>query len=211
MDIKKDVYWAIIIVLLFTLIVLQKLVIPANADSWTAMLFFATVVLVGVAWSELNTLNKSTKANFWLKLDKRFFTPEMNEIFTLLRYGVLKFKVATVKKKGDYPYFEIEENQIKKLKIPILQRERIVRKKYFAPEEIDDYLLGILEDASRMVEKGLITLDEIDHAFSWYIEQTCKNPAIQEYVKHIRQYYNDETLYEQLEKMYKQLENTNSL
>jgi hypothetical protein len=63
----------------------------------------------------------------------------------------------------------------------------------YSPYEVDDLLLGHFEDFAMLEQQGVVSAEMIYDMFSYYIERTWTNEAVQAYVRDEQD--EDETIY----------------
>ncbi len=155
---------------------------------WTFCLVLATLFLLWIAKKQLGGISKTAKADFILRFTEQFFGEETRDIIMLFDYGALKFQNAYVEYSENiepklFPYFVIDEGIVSQLKINPEKQQKILKRKYYSPFEIDDFLIGYFEDLGSYERKALIDIEGIYDGFSWYIGIIWKNEEIQKFIK----------------------------
>ncbi len=155
---------------------------------WTAGLFVATILLWWIAKGQLSGINKTTKADFIKKFTDDFFNETTREIIMLFDYKALNFRSSEIEYGKDistkpFPYFMIDENIVKQLKIDLKKRKGILDKECYSSFEIDDCLLGFFEDLGSYEKKGLIDIEGVYDGFDWYIDIIWNNCEIKNYAR----------------------------
>jgi len=155
---------------------------------WTFALFLATLFLWWIAKRQLGGINKTTKADFIKKFTDDFFNETTRDIIMLFDYKALNFRNGEIEYGQDiptkpFPYFLIDENVVKQLKIDPVKQKQIIDKKYYSAFEIDDYILGFFEDLGSYEKKGLIDIEGVYNGFDWYIDIIWNNEEIKKYAK----------------------------
>jgi len=156
---------------------------------WTAALTVVTLILVLVAWAQLSKIKKIAKADFVKRLNDSFFTEETRNLVVLLfnsaiEYTILPIKDSNGKSKIDeLPCFRIKNFVLKQLKTNGLIELPAWRKGYNA-FEIDDFLLGPLDDVGGFEKQGLLDFQAVDRTFGYYIRELVgKNEGVKKYLK----------------------------
>jgi len=130
---------------------------------WTAVLCFVTLSLVGVAWYQLSSIKKTTRADYLKRLNDSFFTQDTRNLLVLLFNSAIEFSILPIRNTegtndiDELPYFEIDKSVLKQLKeagLILLPEWR----KGFNAFEIDDLLLGPLDDVGRFERHGLLDI-----------------------------------------------------
>jgi len=122
---------------------------------WSFVLVLVTALLVLVAWWQLRSIKKTSRAEFIKKFNDSFFTKETRELVLLLSNSALEFSVLEIKDKEDdrLPYLKLKGNVVEQLKTAGLITVEDWRLGYNA-FEVDDLLLGHLDDVGRYEKKG---------------------------------------------------------
>lgn len=172
---------------------------------WTAVLAIMTLFLIIVAWSQLSSIRKTTKADYLKRLNDSFFTEETRNLLVLLFNSAIEFSVLPIKGKESaspidrLPYFKIDEFVFKQLKDNGLISLPKWRKGYNA-FEVDDLLLGPLDDVGRYEKNGLLDVRSAYDTFGYYVcELVGDNEAVKAFLKHEDNRGN----YDDLEHLYK--------
>jgi hypothetical protein len=146
---------------------------------------FATILAVFVAWYELGRTRKTTRADFAKRFVESFFTGETRGLFGLLMNSALEFEVLEIKgndgkKIDELPFFKIKKDVAHQLKGVI---DAGPEKTGYSAFEIDDLLLGHLDDIGWYERHDLIDLETIREMFGYYIFECNQNKEIQKYLK----------------------------
>jgi hypothetical protein len=120
---------------------------------------------------------RTTDANFILRRADQFFRPETRTVFHLIEDDYLLFKEKTPLRNA---YFLLDEQKITCLHDDV--KERFLSKRVYSTYEIDDLILGPLEDLGTLEAKKLISFDMIYAFFSYYICRVWENGEIKRYV-----------------------------
>ena len=171
---------------------------------WTAVLAVMTLFLTIVAWSQLSSIRKTTKADYLKRLNDSFFTEETRNLLVLLFNSAIEFSVLPIKGKESaspidrLPYFKINEYVLKQLKDSGLISLPEWRKGY-NPFEVDDLLLGPLDDVGRYEKNGLLDIGSAYDTFGYYVcELVGDNEGVKAFLKHEDNRGN----YDDLERLY---------
>lgn len=156
---------------------------------YTAILAVLTGVLAIVAYSQLSSIKKTSRADFIKKFNDSFFTPETRNLITLLMNAGIEFDVFQIKgENGEpidrLPFFKIKSNVREQLEDAGLIRIELWRKGYTA-FEVDDLLLGHFDDVGRFERKGLIDIETAYHTFGYYFHELVENnQAVKKMLEH---------------------------
>ncbi len=150
---------------------------------WVGTTAILTGILAGVAYWQLKSFNKTTRADFINRFTNEFFNKSTQEIIVLFDYSALKFRVSEVDygediSKKEWPYFLIDRNISNQFKTKIANE----KEKYTA-FELDDDLLGYFDDLGTYEKKGILDISLVYDVFSFYIELVWENEEIQKYIK----------------------------
>jgi hypothetical protein len=155
-----------------------------RATVWTAIAAIAAMAAIVVAYVELNSVRKTTRADFAKRFIDSFFTPETRTLFTLLENSALEFRVLIIKDDNGneverLPYLEIKRKIVDQMKgIVQIDEER----KGYSAFEIDDLLLGHCEDVGWYEKRGLIDFETVEQTFGEYIRACRENESITKYL-----------------------------
>jgi hypothetical protein len=155
------------------------------AALWTAIAAAGAIGAVLVARHELGRTAATTHADFAKRFVDSFFTPETRGLFTLLMNSALEFKILTIKDEhgkqiDELPFLEIRKAIAGQLKgVVDISPER----SGYSAFEIDDLLLGPLDDIGWYENRGLIDMETIREMFGYYIYECYENQEIQKYLK----------------------------
>jgi hypothetical protein len=149
-----------------------------------------TAILVAVAWVQLRKLRKTTSADFAQKLIEGFFSEDTRNLMVLLFSSAIDYTVLPLK--GDdgqdvideRPYFKIRESIFNQFKNAGLINLPDWRKGYNECE-IDDFLLGYLDDVGRLERAGLIDFETANSTLGYYIlELVGETQEVKSYLNH---------------------------
>ncbi len=163
----------------------------------TFVLALVTFFLFRVAREQLTDLAKTSaleertnKADFIFRLGRTFFTLEARQLIFLIEEELITYEEAAI------PYFRIHKMEDADVK-PRLAELRISHPTV-STYEVDDILLGPLEDVGIFKEAGLISLDDAYEEFDYYIRLCVDNDQIRRYIDDARTEPDDSDVYENL-------------
>ncbi len=143
---------------------------------WEFVIAVLTGLLFWVAFIQLGSLNKTTTAEFNHKLTGDFFTQEARILIFLIENKQFIFNKSS-KAENKASYFSFKENEdTRKMQI----------KESFTTNEVDDWLLGPLEDLAILEGKDLLDMDMIYETFGGYLRMIWKDKAIKQYIEWAR-------------------------
>jgi hypothetical protein len=150
---------------------------------WIGLTAILTGILAWVAYWQLKSFNKTTRADFINRFTKDFFNESAQEIILLLDYSALKFKESEIEygkdiPRREWPYFLIEKDIAGQFK-PKMTSQR----EMYTAFELDDDLLGHFDDLGTFEKRGILDISLIYDVFSYYIELVWENEEIQKYIK----------------------------
>lgn len=138
------------------------------------------LVLVCVAIWQLTGIAGTASADFVLRKSDQFFKEDTRLLLHLIESDYLIFRKASNLNES---YFAVNKGSINDSQLHQELKQRLSRRSAFSTYEIDDLLLGPLEDVGYLESVGIIDIDIIDNTFGFYIETIVENPAIKEYLK----------------------------
>ncbi|MGO8763255.1 MAG: hypothetical protein ACLQUS_14820 [Desulfobaccales bacterium] len=149
---------------------------------WSFVTAFSTALIVLVAYFQLKKFNATTVADFIDRFKKHFFIESTRNIMALLQYGAFKFKVRDIDYgqdilKDEFPYFEMNKNIDEQLK------NFVKGKEIYSAYEVDDELLGQIDDLGTFEKRGILDISMIYEIFDYYIEEIWENEEIRKYVE----------------------------
>jgi hypothetical protein len=132
-----------------------------------------TLTLIVVAIWQLTKISNISNADFIKRFNDSFFTPETRQLITLLSNSALKFEILYITNPNGViidrlPYLKIIKSITRQLIGAGLIQVEDWRNGYNA-FEIDDLILGHLDDVGGFVKSGLIDLDNAYETFSYYV------------------------------------------
>jgi len=148
--------------------------------------------LVWVAWEQLANLGKTSSADFIHRLNGDFFRAQTRALFDLLDAEALEFvhpQEHEAEGKEAWPYFRVNKTRISQTTYPDDHAKRITRRESYSSWEIDEMLLGHLEDVGNLERRRIVDFSLVLVNFRWYIEFAWKNRHIQAYLQYQRTEY----------------------
>jgi hypothetical protein len=147
---------------------------------WVMVSGLATVILLLVAWKQLSALVRSSRADFVFRLKSEFFSEETRRLIHLIENDLIGF----VKKSDDTYYFVIKDFASDEVQEKL--KHMGFKGEIITSQEIDDLILGILEDVGMFQRNGRLELEDVYCIFSTYVKMCSENDAIREYLKFSR-------------------------
>ena len=144
---------------------------------WTMVTSLATIVLVIVAWVQLSGLKNTSRADFMYRMRQDFFTPETRRLVFLVQYNLLEFC------RDEIPHFRIKDGGSSDARFADLG----ITQHAISTFDLDDLLLGQLEDLAVFKARRLTSLEDTYEFFSYYVQICSENEAIQEYIRYARE------------------------
>jgi uncharacterized membrane protein len=120
---------------------------------------------------------RTSDADFILRRADQFFRSETRRLYHLIEDAYLLFQE---KKPLRDSYFSLDEQKISGLHDDL--KKTLLDKRIYSTYEIDDLILGPLEDLATLEANGIVTFTLIYHFFGWYICRTWENGEIRRYV-----------------------------
>jgi hypothetical protein len=124
---------------------------------WTGAIAIITFVGIVFALLQLRSIRRTSSADFAKRFIDTFFTPETRTLFTLLMNSALGFTVKEISEGGKqidrFPCLEIKREILTQLSGFVQIEEN---RTGYSAFEIDDLLLGHLDDLGWYVKRGLI-------------------------------------------------------
>jgi hypothetical protein len=209
---KKDEFRFSIIVLLFAIasfvfifarVLYGKVQNDMSGFIGSALCAFFTLVLAYIALRQLNRIHSTSNAELIHKLKTDFFRPETRILTHLVEHEYLLFiDPETIQTASPYKeaYFEVDMDKIGKTNLPQEIRDDLSKKKYYSTYEMDDLLLGHLEDIGLFWDSGALEIGVVYEEFDYYLAIAYDNPAIKDYIKFARKDGAD--IYDKFEKVY---------
>ena len=153
---------------------------------WTGVTALAALIAVLVAWFQLGKTAKTTQADFAKRFVDSFFTEDTRTLFAFLMNSALEFKVLIINAEDgteidNLPYFRIKPDIANQLKGLVDARPG---KTGYSAFEIDDLILGPLDDVGWYQGRDLIDLETVREMFGYYIDECNRNEVIQGYLDH---------------------------
>lgn len=157
-----------------------------------------TGLLAYIAWIQLGGISDTASGDFVLRLKEAFFTQNFRLLFQLIENDWL----TLMKAEGVY-YFKVQTEKIKRCGLPESIEKILLSREAYSSYEIDDIVLGHMEDIGALAKRGMLDVGLIYDMFSWYIETVWENNEIKDYVKAVRR-EGTEDIYDKLEYIYQE-------
>jgi len=169
------------------------------SNLWAFITALATIVLACIAYVQIKDLNNTARQEFLHKLKEGFFTKETRDLITLIESKSLVFiKDKEIKNFGIFKV-NVSEALKKYLKFSI-----DINREYYTTQEIDDFLLGHLEDAGLLLRKEFINKDDAYQQFEYYVSLVFKDKEIESYIGWAKK-EDGSDIYSNLKFIYKEL------
>jgi hypothetical protein len=165
----------------------------------TVLLVVATAGLIYVGWIQLQELVKTSKADFLERMKREFFAIESRRFIFLIEHGLLIFNVS----KDNIGFFSVKPTGSSVLRDAM--RELLVDREIYTTFEMDDVLLGPLEDVASFEKMGNVDLKAVYLVFGQYVNDVMENDAIREYIEWARVDDRAPDIYDGLEELYRKL------
>ncbi|HEY4905273.1 MAG TPA: hypothetical protein VIH89_17480 [Candidatus Sulfotelmatobacter sp.] len=168
---------------------------PGNV--WAMITAITTVALVLVAYWQLRALARTSRSEFLYKLKRDFFTDEARRLIFLAENDLLEFQSA------DISYFRIvqvsAETQSRLAELGIAGST-------ISAYQVDDALLGPLEDVGILLRSNLVSLNEAYEQFESYVQICAESKAMGAYLESARTGEGNEDVYDGIQYLYERLE-----
>ena len=145
---------------------------------WAFGTMFFTALLTIIAYFQLNASHQTQKADFAHRLKNDFFTDETRELMMLFSMGFIEFlnnenkddEDSVNKTISEFVHFKVNNDAIKRLNTILSSNgEKKEYKKFYTDSEIDDLLLGHMEDIGFLLKQGSIDILATYELFGDYI------------------------------------------
>ncbi len=136
----------------------------------TFLLVVFTVLIYLAAKKQLGLLVKSSKSDLLFRIRTDFFSKKEALYFMLIDQGLLTYHNEAIS------YFKIDRQKLDKYNMKI---ENDILTAY----ELDNYLLGQIEEIGYFERNAIITFQDVYQLFSVHIEACGNNKEIQKYIK----------------------------
>jgi uncharacterized membrane protein len=120
---------------------------------------------------------RTSDADFILRRADHFFRSETRTLYHLIEDAYLLFEEKRPLRDS---CFILDEAKLTNLHDEI--KKTLVAKRVYSTYDIDDLILGSLEDLATLEMNGIITFSLIYEFFSWYICRAWENSEIRRYV-----------------------------
>jgi hypothetical protein len=162
-----------------------------------------TLLLAWLAWMQLSSILETTSADFITRLKNDFFQEQTRTLITLVANEWIEFiEDYDCGKKAEIPFFQV--CGVRSTHLPNEIKDRLAKQTAYTAFEMDDLLLGPLEDVATLWERRIIDIGLVDTMFGWYVAVIWENCEVQKYIRNQRR---DEAadLYSGLEDLYAEL------
>lgn len=154
---------------------------------WTMIGALATIGVARIAYRQLNKFNKISMAEFAHKCENNFFISETRQLFMLFENDLMIFRktpLNNIEMAGEtepiFAYFEIDQSKLKSN--PILSSFISDPQRKYSSYEIDDLLLGPLDNVGTYYREKLMDIRIVKSFFRYYIVELYKNRQIKDYI-----------------------------
>ena len=170
----------------------------------TAIAFLSLLTVMYQLWN--NT--RVTKADFIYSIRNDFYSKKSKFIMFFIEYDFIDFKENKEKGKNYDSYFAIDKNKVKSLSEQFKVFETFAEKSDYTIhiQDMDNYVLGYLNDIGEYYKKRIIDFDYIFNSFGYYIVRVSENQAIKDYIKwdrNVKLCINDYKLFDKIADKFK--------
>ena len=153
-----------------------------------------TIFLIYIAWKELDSISKTSNAEFLIKFKDAFFTKETRNLIHLIDNDYLEFVNTEELGKA---FFKIKEEMIDESTLDKEIKDELKKKMAYSTYQMDDFILGHFEDLGIFEQKGSLDIEMVYEEFSWYLITVWENCAIKKYIQKQRE--ESEDIYDKFE------------
>jgi hypothetical protein len=165
---------------------------------WVMVGAVTTIILVGVAYWQLESLARTSRSDFLYRIKSDFFNDDARRLIFLVENNLLKFH-----SEGAIPFFEITGRDVPGNADRM--RELGIEGDSVSMYLVDDKLLGPMEDIGVLEKLRLVTLEEVYEVFVTYINICVESPSLKDYLGWSRKDTEDDDVYDNLLYLYKKL------
>lgn len=165
---------------------------------WVMVAAITTIILVFVAYRQLESLATTSRSDFLYRLKSDFFNDDARRLIFLVENNLLKFH-----SEGAIPFFEIVGREVPG--VADRMKELDISGESVSMYLVDDKLLGPLEDIGVLEKLGQVTLEEVYEVFVTYVNICVESPSLKEYLGWSRKDTEDDDVYDNLLYLYKRL------
>lgn len=187
-SVRSALCWIILVLALCAIVVIPWVSWPEHRHVWIegflggVLCAALTLILAFIAWTQLRSLSRTTSAQFLIELKRDFFTADNRLLFQLVDSDWLEFQEANNKN----AFFRVKEKEISESALDPTIIQHLTLKKAYSTYDVDDCLLGHLEDIGILLEQGILEMEMVYEEFSYYIERTWANSEICKYIESVR-------------------------
>lgn len=176
-------------------------ILPTAESFWIAVTGIGTIGLSVIAYIQLGNIlevneqnARAVAATFLNDFKTGFFTEQQRILILLIEKKYLKFNKSE----------EVFENTAPKKFISKFPDLHFLHRQCYLTQEIDDYLLGHFEDAALLKQNGVITLEDAEQHFEYYLSAALENEEIAKYIDWVQNEGHSDT-YKRAQELYKEL------
>ncbi len=178
------------------------------------------IATLGLAWiageqlivtgQQLREVARTTSSDFVLRLKSDFFRTTTRTLVSLVANEWLRFVEHDEHENAvDIPYFEVREEAVRHARLPDLVKGRLRARHIYTAFDMDDLLLGPLDDVATLWERGTLEFDLVRDMFGWYVEVVWDDRDVHAYVAH-QQLHEDPAIYAALGRLREALRPNNA-
>lgn len=154
-------------------------------------------LLLSFTAGQLNIMSSNSSMDLVHRLKTDFFSPETRVLIALIEDKFIEF----INNGESDSYFLVRSQEIENSLLHQTIKERLTSQQAFSTYEIDDLVLGHIEDMGYLNHRGMLDFRLIYNTFGHYVEQVYDSPAIQRYLQASRKEWSggDNDTYSELE------------
>lgn len=134
---------------------------------------------------QIRKSTEATKADFIYRLRDDFYSKKTKFILFFIENDFIEFRGNKEDGKDYESYFVIKKDSINLLNENFSAFIEFAKKSFYTIhiQEMDDYVLGYLNDIGEYYKNGIIDIDYIFNSFGYYLVNVSQNTAIKEYIE----------------------------
>lgn len=189
-----------------------------TGDILTALIALSSIItIICLLWYNTKSININTEAlninaktmgaDFIYRLRNDFYSKKNKLIMFFIENDFIDFKENKEKGKEYESYFAIKKDKVDSLPENFSVYIEFAKNSFYTIhiQEMDDFVLGYLEDIGEFYARKIFDIKYISNAFGYYIIKVFENKAMKEYIKWDRTgtdkiCHNDYSLFEKLAK-----------
>lgn len=158
---------------------------------WAVFNTTATFILLTFTLLQVRQVSRTTKGEVLQKFSENFFKPETRELLMLFEYGLIKFKENNINVDTvmglpqNFGCFVRANSYPPTLNSFLLDTTKTI----FSSYEIDDYVLGHLENLGMYLKMEMVDIEEIYLNYGWYIMLFWEDPEMEKYILWCKKIY----------------------